>query len=141
MALNPDVSQNTIAETICVPGYTKTVRPSTGYTNGVKHKLMREAGIDESLISDYELDHLIPLALGGHPRKLDNFQLQLWEGENGAKRKDRLEVKLQCMVCAGQVTLAEAQGKIYNDWSAAYHEYSKVKCRRNKARKSHAFRH
>ena len=27
-ALNPDVTQYTIAQTICVPGYTKSVRPA-----------------------------------------------------------------------------------------------------------------
>lgn len=33
-ALNPDVHQETIQQTICVPGYTALVRPSTSYTNG-----------------------------------------------------------------------------------------------------------
>lgn len=129
-ALNPDVTQDSILETICVPGYTKTVRPSTTYTNGVKRKLMWAAGIDESRLPEFELDHIIPLALGGHPRKLDNLQLQSWEGEDGAKRKDRIEVKLQCLVCSGQVPLAEAQQEIGDDWPAAYRKYSTVKCRR-----------
>jgi hypothetical protein len=58
------------------------------------------------LTISYELDHIIPLAIGGHPRNLDNLGLQPWEE---AKRKDRIEVKLQCLVCAGQVALANAQ--------------------------------
>lgn len=132
VALNPDVHQDTIAQTICVPGYTKTVRPSTTYTNGVKKKLLREAGIGEEHISEYELDHIVPLALGGHPRSLDNLMLQPWEGTDGAKRKDRLEVKLQCLVCAGQVPLQEAQQEIYTDWQAAYHKYATLKCGRGK---------
>ncbi len=130
MALNPDVRQETINETICVPGYTKEVRPAVSYTNGVKRKLLREAGIDESRMSDYELDHIVPLALGGHPRSLDNLQLQPWDGENGAHRKDRIEVKLQCLVCTGQVPLAQAQEEIYADWQAAYHTYARIKCHR-----------
>ena len=65
--LNPDVTEDTIRQTICVPGYTKTVRPSSNYTSGVKAKLLREAGLDESLMPDYELDHIVPLELGGHP--------------------------------------------------------------------------
>jgi len=136
MALNPDVTQHTIAQTICVPGYTKTVRPSTNYSNGVKRKLLREAELDESDKSDYELDHIVPLALGGHPRSLDNLMLQPWEGTSGAKRKDRLEVKLQCLVCAGQVGLAEAQQAIYTDWPKAYHRYAVVKCQRKARRTS-----
>lgn len=55
-------------------------------------------GLDPAAASDYELDPIIPLALGGHPRKLDHLQLQPWEE---VKRKDRLEVKLQCLVCSG----------------------------------------
>ena len=43
----------------------------------------------------FELDHIIPLALGGHPRNSRNLMLQVWSGHDGAKRKDRLEVKLQ----------------------------------------------
>ena len=136
IALNPDVTQNRIAQTICVPGYTKTVRPSTTYTNGVKRKLLREAGLSESDKSEYELDHIVPLALGGHPRSLDNLMLQPWEGSNGAKKKDRLEVKLQCLVCTGQLGLSEAQQAIYTNWPQAYHRYAVVKCQRKKARRT-----
>lgn len=130
-ALNPDVRQSTIAETICTPGYTKDVRPSTTYTNGVKFKLMRERGLDTANASDYELDHIIPLALGGHPRNLKNLMLQPGEGEDGAKRKDRLEVKLQCLVCSGQVTLELARDGIFDNWQSAYQRYAKVKCQRH----------
>lgn len=130
MALNPDVYQDTIQQTICVSGYTKTVRPSTSYTNGVKHISLREAGLPEDQANDYELDHIVPLALGGHPRSRDNLMLQLWEGDDGAKRKDRLEKKLQCLVCSGQVPLKTAQNQIYSDWRAAYNRYAGEKCRR-----------
>ena len=79
-ALNVDVSQTTIHQTICVPGWTATVRPSTSYTNGVKLKLLREQGMAPSDASRYELDHHVPLALGGHPRDPRNLWLQLWDG-------------------------------------------------------------
>ena len=129
-AINPEVNQANIHQTICVPGYTKTVRPSTVYTNGVKRRLLRESGIDESHRTEYELDHIIPLAVGGHPWKLTNLQLQRWEGVDGAKRKDRIEVKLQCLVCTEQVSLADAQRDIADNWQAAYHKYALVKCMR-----------
>jgi hypothetical protein len=132
-ALNPVVRQETIDQTICVPGYAKGVRPATSYTNGVKQMLFQRAHMNPALAQTYELDHIIPLALGGHPRKVENLALQPWEGENGAKRKDRLEVKLQCLVCANQVTLREAQQEILEDWQAAYHKYAQVKCRRQRA--------
>jgi cytochrome c-type biogenesis protein CcmH/NrfF len=90
----------------------------------------QRAQLNPRLAQAYELDHIIPLTLGGHPRNLDNLALQIREGENGAKRKDRIEEKLQCLVCSGQVTLATAQRDILEDWQAAYDRYARVKCRR-----------
>lgn len=128
-SLNPDVTPQTIASTICVLGYTAMVRPATVYTNGAKLKLLRSAGQDASAASEYELDHIVPLALGGHPHALDNLQLQPWPE---ARRKDRIEVKLQCLVCSGQVSLGEAQTAIATDWEAADHRYASVPCHREK---------
>lgn len=122
-ALNPDVRQETIQQTICVPGYAASVRPSTNYTSGVKAKLLRDQGLPPTAAPDYELDHRIPLALGGHPRSLKNLELQAWEGADGAKRKDRLERKLQQLVCAGQVLLNDARRDIYVDWTSAFPKY------------------
>lgn len=118
IALNPDVTEGDRMATICVAGYTAAVRPSSRYTNGVKRELMREAGIDASRIGDYELDHIVPLALGGHPTKLSNLALQPWRGENSATEKDVLEHRLQRMVCAGRIPLAAAQYCIAEDWHA-----------------------
>jgi hypothetical protein len=58
--------QSTIAQTICTSGYTKTVRPSTTLTNGIKKRFMREQGMNYDVDKgNFELDHIIPLALGG----------------------------------------------------------------------------
>ena len=131
-ALNPAVTQSTIGQTICVPGYAEDLRPATSDTNSVKQMLMQRAKMNPALTEYYELDHIIPLALGGHPRKLDNLALLLRDGENGAERKDRIGTKLQCLVCSHQVTLAQAQREILEDWQAAYHKYAPVKCHRRK---------
>lgn len=122
-ALNADVSQVTIHQTICVPGWTATVRPSTSYTNGVKLKLMREQGRAPSEAFRYELDHYVPLALGGHPRDPRNLWLQLWDGEWGAKTKDRLEVRMKSLVCSGRLTLDSAREAVRVNWRAAYRLY------------------
>lgn len=127
IVLNKEVTQDTIQQTICVPGYTKQVRPPTSYTNQVKQRLLQEAGQPPEAAGDYELDHIVPLALGGHPSSPSNLMLQPWPE---AKRKDRIEVKLQCLVCSGQVELGQAQREIFEDWRAAYARYSRMKCRR-----------
>jgi hypothetical protein len=121
--LNPDVTENTVRQTICVPGYTEAVRPSSSYTNGIKAKLLRDAGLNESSMSEYELDHIVPLALGGHPRKLADLTLQPWEGEHGAWRKDLLERRPQILVCRGELKLNEAQVCIAEDWEACEAEH------------------
>ena len=74
---------------------------------------------------DYEIDHLIPLCLGGS----DDFS-NLWpqprrsvEPKWNAEAKDRLE-RLMCeMVCKGQLDISMAQEAIAKDWIAAYHKY------------------
>jgi hypothetical protein len=45
------------------------------------------------------------------------------DGEWGARVKDRLEVKLKVMVCAGQMTLERARRAIAVDWIAAFKDY------------------
>jgi hypothetical protein len=105
--LNPDVMQATINSTICVRGWTKTIRPPTSYTNDLKEKQMREYGVGGSL-SDYQEDHLISLELGGHPTDPRN----LWpEPYPRASEVDSTENDLNDKVCAGELTLDEAQRK------------------------------
>jgi hypothetical protein len=122
-AVFAEVQQTNIKATICVPGWTATVRPSTSYTQGVKHKMLRDAGVPESEAIKYELDHFVPLALGGHPRSIDNLWLQRWDGSWNARVKDRLERALQVKVCAGQIALDAARMAIEQDWKRAYEVY------------------
>jgi hypothetical protein len=74
----------------------------------------------------YELDHFVPLAVGGHPRAEDNLWLQRWDGAWNARVKDRLERRLQVMVCAGEIDLYTARTAIQHDWHAAYRKYVSV---------------
>jgi hypothetical protein len=103
--LNPDVTQATIGATICVRGWTRTVRPPTSYTNELKVKQMREYGVGGSL-SDYQEDHLISLELGGHPTDPRN----LWpEPYPRASEVDSIENELNTKVCSGDLSLESAQ--------------------------------
>jgi hypothetical protein len=105
--LNPDVTQARIHSTICVSGWTKTIRPPTSYTNELKQKQMREYGVGGSP-SDYQEDHLISLELGGHPTDPRN----LWpEPYPRASKVDSIENDLNEKVCSRQLSLEEAQLK------------------------------
>jgi hypothetical protein len=105
--LNADVTQATIHSTICVHGWTKTIRPPTSYTNELKRKQMREYGVRGSL-SEYQEDHLISLELGGHPTDPRN----LWpEPYPRASEVDAIENDLNDRVCSGALSLEDAQLK------------------------------
>src|SRR4029079_5442409 len=56
--LNPEVTQATIDSTICVHGWTKTVRPPSSYTSEVKAEQMAAYRLTGSP-SDYQEDHLV----------------------------------------------------------------------------------
>jgi hypothetical protein len=103
--LNPDVTQATIGSTICVRGWTRTIRPPTDYTNELKLKQMREYGVGGAT-SNYQEDHLISLELGGHPTDPRN----LWpEPYPRASELDAIENDLNAKVCSGELSLNEAQ--------------------------------
>jgi hypothetical protein len=103
--LNPQVAQSTIGETICVRGWTSTIRPPSEYTSALKEEQMRERGLPGGP-GDYQEDHLISLGLGGHPTDPRN----LWPQPIArALEIDRIEVELHDRICAGELTLAEAQ--------------------------------
>ncbi|MEX1357240.1 MAG: hypothetical protein WD981_01315 [Gaiellaceae bacterium] len=106
--LNPQVAQDTIAQTICVDGWTSSIRPPTEYTNRLKLEQM-ETYQREGEPADYQEDHLISLGLGGHPTDPRNLWPQPIEQ---ALRVDRVERDLHETVCSGRMALAEAQRRI-----------------------------
>lgn len=119
-ATNPDVTAATIGQTICVSGWTSTVRPPVSVTGPIKLDRMAVYGAPQPT-SLYELDHLIPLELGGATQSL----LNLWpeprtvpQGK-GFGAKDAVENRLRGEVCAGKITLHAAQQAIVADWRTA----------------------
>ena len=103
--LNPEVTQATIRSTICVRGWTRTVRPSSSYTGELKLRQMTEYGVRGSP-GRYQEDHLVSLELGGDPADPRN----LWpQPRPWADRVDTVENELNDAVCSGRLTLAAAQ--------------------------------
>jgi hypothetical protein len=61
----------------------------------------------------YEVDHLIPLELGG-----SNALANLWpEASPGFHDKDKVEDYLHERVCRGQMPLEQAQRAIATNWT------------------------
>ena len=122
-AVDPSVTQANIRQTVCVKGYTKTVRPPAHYTNALKKKQIRAYGYADRNPKHYEEDHLIALSIGGHPTDERNLWPEPRKSEWGADKKDQLEFVLYKMVCAGELPLNEAQRDMSHDWISAWKRY------------------
>jgi hypothetical protein len=122
-SLNSSVNQGNIARTVCVKGYTKTIRPPASYTNRLKKEQIRSYGYADHNPKDYEEDHLIALSIGGAPEDPHNLWPQPRKSEWNAAKKDQLEFVLYKMVCSRELPLAEAQREMAQDWIAAWKRY------------------
>jgi hypothetical protein len=113
------VTQSNIQSTICVSGWTDTVRPPTSYTNPLKVQGIADYGYSDTNVADYEEDHLVPLELGGNPTDPGNLWPEPHYGSPTSSTKDGVETKLKNAVCNGTVTLSAARSAIKNNWTTA----------------------
>lgn len=111
--IDPVVTRTGVDKTVCVRGYTSTVRPPQSETAPVKRSLFVSYGISSGITA--ELDHLVPLELGG-----DNDTANLWpEVGRIPNQKDLVENALRAAVCAHKIPLDKAQIMIAADWTTA----------------------
>ena len=122
-AIDSRITQDNIQRTICVKGYTKTIRPPAYYTNALKKRQIREYGFSDRSPKNYEEDHLIALSIGGNPTDERNLWPQPRYSEWNAKKKDQLEFVMYKMVCKRELSLKEAQVEMSQDWISAWKKY------------------
>lgn len=102
---------------ICVPGYTKQVR---SVSTKLKKQIYAAYGIAyPQPTGSYELDHVIPLALGGS-NDASNLFPEAKDPAPGFKEKDVVEVYLYEAMCAGKVSLRAAQAEMAHNWVEVY---------------------
>lgn len=114
-AADPSVTQDNIDSTICVSGYTKTVRPPVSITGPIKQERMQVYGFTDSP-KNYELDHLIPLEIGGAPSDVRNLWPEPRYTDLNSNDKDKFENYLHRQVCSGALDLKTAQNEIASNW-------------------------
>jgi len=104
-------------------GHSKAHRGSMSHAR--RDEILTHYGLPPGEHPDYEIDHLVPLCLGGSddPSNLWPQPRRSIEPKWNAEAKDRLE-RLMCdMVCSGQIDIGTAQEAFAKDWIAAYHKY------------------
>lgn len=111
---------------VCTPGYATDLRPRGTLWLRLKEQAYRRYSIPRGHHSyidaaghrhpAYEIDHLIPLEIGGAPDDIRN----LWpQTIVEAKAKDKVENALHALVCSGQMPITEAQAAIAKNWETA----------------------
>ncbi len=104
------------ASQVCTPGYAKSVR---NVPTSVKNQVYASYGIMTHAPGEYEIDHYIPLELGG-----SNEVANLWPEPAspvpGFHEKDKVENYLHDQVCSGAMALDEAQHEIATNWLDVY---------------------
>lgn len=128
--LTPGVASDLTTEQICNKSWhTKDVR---SVSTPMKRERFTAYGITCRPIhgeaknlprcGNWEIDHLISLELAG-ANVAKNLWPQKYTGPWNARLKDKLENRLHKEICAGNVSLEDAQKDISTDWREPYRRY------------------
>ncbi|HUY64592.1 MAG TPA: hypothetical protein VMV14_08770 [Acidimicrobiales bacterium] len=123
--VNSDVTQSDLATTICrVGGYSDSVRPPESLTEAFKARSLAAYG-ESKPEGGYELDHLVPLGLGGASDTRNLWAEPDDHPGGAANSKDPVETELHDLVCDAvdggrpYLPLAAAQQLMASDWTTA----------------------
>jgi hypothetical protein len=118
--LTPGDSSPVTVQDLCVPGYSRKVRDVPAE---MKREVYREYSVTSHDPGDYEVDHLIPLELGGSD-SIKNLWPESHRTRLGTpKLKIVWKAKLHELVCSGRLDLKTAQQAIVANWIEAYKLY------------------
>ena len=122
-SVRADITQDNIGQTICNPAWsTDLIRPPQTETDRLKTAVMAAYGVPAADRARVELDHDVPLELGGSD-DVTNFWPEISDipGARPAWRntKDKVETRLHAAVCAHEVMLVDAQWAIAMNWLTA----------------------
>lgn len=117
----PGDVMETDVKKICQQGYAGSVR---NVPDSEKNQVYSEYGIASHTPGQYEVDHLVSLELGGS-NDISNLWPELAEPRPGFHDKDKVENYMHDQVCAGKISLQDAQVQIATNWLAIYNSMPK----------------
>ncbi|HZZ21119.1 MAG TPA: hypothetical protein VFE60_00345 [Roseiarcus sp.] len=119
--LTPGAVRTTDVREICAHG-TKALRH---WSRERDDRIKAEYALPAGGHPDFEIDHLVPLGIGGSDADANLWpEPRRWiEPVWNAERKDELEWVLRDLVCSGQLDVVVAQRAIAEDWVSAYRKY------------------
>jgi hypothetical protein len=119
--LTPGAVRTTDVGDICSHG----TRELRHWSRERDDRILEEYGLPLGPHPQFEVDHLIPLCLGGadDDRNLWPEPRRSIEPIWSAERKDELEARMCSLVCSGELDVREAQREISEDWTEAYRKF------------------
>jgi len=125
-ALNPDVTQDNLQETVCAAGWIEKITPPPAQLDKLKAKQMKQLHL-RGPAKNYQEDHLVPLCAGGSPSDPRNLWPQRIEGDWNSRVKDQLETAVCKALCSGDVTLEHARSIFLEpDWTKEFLKFYHV---------------
>jgi hypothetical protein len=117
----PGATTKANAKEICAADYATSQKPASGWQ---KTTALERYGIRPETFSG-DLDHLVPVALGGS-NDPDNLWPMRGKDEFTPAAKAQLAERLKQMVCDGKLSLKDAQNAFKKDWTKTYKQYSQA---------------
>ncbi len=113
-----DTLPGATADDVCTPGWATEHR---SVTESMRYQVYAEYKRTQGPTC-CEVDHLIPLELGGS-NEIKDLWPQPYDPRPGAYEKDSLENELHKRVCKGEMPLADAQKCIESNWVEYWEKY------------------
>ena len=113
-----DTLPGATADDVCTPGWATEHR---SVTESMRYQVYAEYKRTQGPTC-CEVDHLIPLELGGS-NEIKDLWPQPYDPRPGAYEKDSLENELHKRVCKGEMPLADAQKCIESNWVECWKKY------------------
>jgi hypothetical protein len=119
-AINPQVTQDNLQETVCAPGWADRIAPPQAQLDKLKTKQLKQLHL-KGPAKNYHEDHLVPLCAGGNPTDPHNLWPQRVEGDWNYKVKDQLETAVCKALCSGDLSLDQARSMFLEpDWTKSF---------------------